>query len=192
MVREYPETSGEKFHLWFVCCVPPLIGPKRVVKSGGPARSKRVRRFGKSDQWVRRGLPRSSPTTPSATLKVRRPQFAAAGREAAPRIHYATHSAAWHTHAWGVIGGTGCDWGWVDCMRGCRATSLFRSVGKGGEGRREEERGRGGGRGRGRGRGRGEGPGWRGRHSSHIYVDVIVVLCMASKVKFPARSAGAP
>ena len=140
------------FHWGCFVYVPPLIGPKRVVKSGGPARSKRVRRLGKRDQWVRRGLPRSSPTTPSATLKVRRPQFAAAGREAASRVHYATHSAAWHTNAWGVIGGTGCDWGWVDCMRGCRATSPFRSAGKGGEGRREGGRGRGGGRGRERGK----------------------------------------
>ena len=91
----------ENFSLVVCFCVPPLIGPKRVVKSGGPARSKRVRRLGKLDQWVRRGLPRSSPTFPSATLKVRRPQFAAAGREAASRVHYATHSAAWHTYAWG-------------------------------------------------------------------------------------------
>jgi hypothetical protein len=25
---------SKTFHWWFVCCVPPLIGPKRVVKSG--------------------------------------------------------------------------------------------------------------------------------------------------------------
>ena len=28
---------SKTFHWWFVCCVPPLIGPKRVVKSGGPS-----------------------------------------------------------------------------------------------------------------------------------------------------------
>ena len=114
---------SKTFHWWFVCCVPPLIGPKRVVKSGGPARSKRVRTFGNRISWVRRGLPRSSPTTPSASSKVRRPQFAAAGREAACGVHYAARSADWHTHAWGVIGGTRYDSWRVDCMRGCCAMS---------------------------------------------------------------------
>ena len=143
---------SKTFHRWFVCCVPPLINPKPVVRLGPAQRQicdqPRPQRFQSVGRLVRQG----SPSALSTSSKVRRPQFAAAGREAASRVHYATHSAAWHTYAWGAMRGIGCDWGWVDCRRGCRATSLFRSVGKGGEGRREGERGKGGGRGRGRGK----------------------------------------
>ena len=50
------------------------------------------------------------------------------------------------------------------------------------------------------GRGEGEGEGGEGGKDRegeagllpHIHVDDIVVLCMASKAEFPARSAGAP
>ena len=64
--------------------------------------------------------------------------------------------------------------------------------------RREGRGGKEGGREReGRGEGEGEGEeGGKGREGeggllSHIYVDVIVVLCIASKAEFPARRAGA-
>ena len=140
------------FHWWFVCCVPPLIEPKSVVTLGPVPRQIRVQTPRNRFQSVGRLVRQGSPSALSTSSKVRRPQFAATGREAAPRIHNAARSAAWHTHARGVIRGTGCDWGWVDCRRGCRATSLFRSVGKGGEERREGERGRGGGRERERGK----------------------------------------
>ena len=132
----YPKrpSSGfflETFSLVVCLLCTPSIEPKSVVTLCPVPRQIRIQtprnRFQSAGRLVRQG----SPSALSTSSKVRRPQFAATGREAAPRIHNAARSAAWHTHAWGVIRGTGCDWGWVDCRRGCRATSLFRSVGKG-------------------------------------------------------------
>ncbi len=109
----------------FLCT--PSNWPKAGGQIWGPSAFKTRQAVWKPDQL---GSARSSAelphdSSPSATLKVRRPQFAAAGREAACGVHYAARSADWHTHAWGVIGGTRYDSWRVDCMRGHWAVAVL-------------------------------------------------------------------
>ena len=84
----------EKFSLVVCLLCTPSNWPKTGGQIWGPSAFKTRQTVGETGSVGSARLPRSSPTTPSATLKVRRPQYAAAGRQAASRVHYAARSAA--------------------------------------------------------------------------------------------------